>query len=121
MPSTKEFNHIVKGLRSQIEALAGLTVRKYRKQAARDGKRLLTSMKKDLKRWTDLLEQDALTTSDFEWLVKSQADSIKMSALERAGLALVRADTFKNSVFNLIIDATFDVILDGNEVPDTPA
>lgn len=109
----------MRGLRTQIEALAGLTVRKYRKQAARDGKRMLTAMKKDLKRWTDLLDQGALTPTDFEWLVNSQTDSIKMSALERAGLATIRADAFKKSVFNLIIDAAFDVILDEDD--STPA
>ncbi len=111
MPDTKEFNTLVRGLRKDIDALARLTVRKYRKEAAKDARKQLTAMKKDLKRWSNLLEKDLLTTDDFEFLVNSQQDSMKMSALKNSGLALIRADQFKFSFFNLVIDRTFDAVL----------
>ena len=111
MPDTKSFNSMVKNLYSQVESLAGLTVRNYKKDALRDGKKMIVRMKKDLRRWADLLEQDLLTTADFEWLVSAQASEAKMTALERSGLALARADHFKRSVVNLVIDQTFDFVI----------
>ncbi len=111
MPDTKQFNSMMKDLYGQVEALAGLTVRKYKKDAIKDSKKMLVRMKKDLKRWTTLLEEDLITTEDFEWLVQSQSAEVKMSTLEKSGLALVRADHFKVSVINLVIDSTFDFVI----------
>ncbi len=105
------FNAIVKDLRSQVNDLASLTVRKYRRQAARDARKMITAMKKDLRRWSNLLDQGLLTTEDFEWLVVSQSSSLKMTALEKAGLAQIRIDHFKSSVFNLVIDGVFEAVL----------
>ncbi|MEO1518645.1 MAG: hypothetical protein AAFV95_26765 [Bacteroidota bacterium] len=111
-----KFNKLIRNLRSDIDTLAGMSVRKYKRKAARDAKKMLTKMKKDLKRWADLLDEGRLTTSDFEFLVASQASSIKMSALERAGLAEIRVDHFRKSIINLIIDTVFDFILP--RIPD---
>ena len=111
MPETREFNKLIRNLRGDIDDLARLTVRRYRRQAAADARKSLTRMKKDLRRWTNLLEKGLLTTEDFEFLVNSQQDSMKMTALQQSGLALVRMDQFKYSFFNLIIDTIFDVIL----------
>ncbi len=111
MPDNREFNKLIRNLRGDIDDLARLTVRRYRKQAANDARKALTSMKKDLRRWTNLLEKDLLTTEDFEFLVNSQQDSVKMTALKQSGLALIRMDQFKYSFFNLIIDTIFDFIL----------
>ena len=80
----------MKELSSNVEDLTKLTVRKYQKDAKRDAQRLLKSMKKDLRRWTRQLERGDLTTMDFEFLVKSNVDTAKMSALESSGLALIR-------------------------------
>lgn len=113
---TPTFNSMIKNLRGEIEGLAKLTVRKYRRKAARDGKKMLTAMKTDLRRWSNLLEEDRLTTEDFEFLVLAQKDAIKMSALERSGLAKIRSDHFKFSVFNLIIDTVFDTVIPA--IPD---
>lgn len=111
MPDTKEFNKMIRGLRGDIDALARLTVRKYRKDASKDARKALTVMKKDLRRWSDLLEKGLLTTEDFEFLVNSQHSSLKMTALKNSGLALIRMDHFKFSFLNLIIDRTFDAVL----------
>jgi len=68
-------------------------------------------MKRDLRRWTRLLEKGDLTTEDFEFLVKSQVASTKMSALESSGLAEIRLDAYRSSIFNMIIDTIFGLAL----------
>lgn len=105
------FRKIMKELSGNVEALTKLTVRKYQKDAKRDAEKLLKGMKRDLRRWTRQLERGDLTTQDFEFLVKSNVDSAKMSALESSGLALIRLQAFRTSLFNLIIDTIFGLAL----------
>ena len=48
---------------------------------------------------------------DFEFLVKSNVDSAKMSALQSSGLALIRLQAYRNSMFNIIVDTIFGLAL----------
>lgn len=105
------FRKIMKELSGNVEDLTKLTVRKYQKDAKRDAEKLLKGMKRDLRRWTRMLERGDLTTMDFEFLVKSNVDSAKMSALESSGLALIRLQAYRTSLFNLIIDTVFGLAL----------
>ncbi len=105
------FRKIMKEMSSNVEDLTKLTVRKYQKDAKRDAEKLIKGMKRDLRRWTRMLEKGDLTTQDFEFLVKSNVDSAKMSALESSGLALIRLQAYRTSLFNLIIDTVFGLAL----------
>ena len=113
-----DFNGIIKNIRTEVETVAKLTVRKYRKQATRDARKMLTQMKSDLRRWSNLLDQGLINTEDFEWLVQSQVDSVKMAGLQKAGLAEIRVDHFKRTFINLIIDSFFDFILGSKVLAD---
>ena len=101
------FRKIMRELKNNTENLTLMTVRKYRQDAQRDANRLLQKMRKDLRRWTKLLEDGQLTTEDFEFLVQSNVDSAKMSALESSGLAEIRLRAYRSSLFNMIIDTIF--------------
>lgn len=105
------FRNIMKELSGNVEDLTKLTVRKYQKDAKRDAEKMIKGMKRDLRRWTRMLERGDLTTMDFEFLVKSNVDSAKMSALESSGLALIRLQAYRTSLFNLIIDTIFGLAL----------
>ena len=98
-------------LNGNVETLSKMTVRKYRKEAKRDAERMLKGMKKDLRRWTRLLEKGHLTTEDFEYLVKSNVASCKMGALESSGLAIIRMQAYRSSLFNMVIDTVFGLAL----------
>ena len=105
------FRKIMKEMSSNVEDLTKLTVRKYQKDAKRDAEKLIKGMKRDLRRWTRMLERGDLTTMDFEFLVKSNVDSAKMSALESSGIAIIRLQAYRTSLFNLIIDTVFGLAL----------
>ncbi len=105
------FRKIMKELSGNVEDLTKLTVRKYQKDAKRDAEKMIKGMKRDLRRWTRMLERGDLTTMDFEFLVKSNVDSAKMSALESSGLAVIRLRAYRTSLFNLIIDTIFGLAL----------
>lgn len=102
---------IMRELKGNVEGLTNMTVRKYRKEAKRDAERLLKKMRKNLRRWTKLLERGDLSTQDFEFLVQSNVASAKMSALEQSGLAAIRLQAYRTSIFNMIVDTIFDIIL----------
>lgn len=105
------FRKIMKELKGNVDDLTKMTVRKYRKQAKKDADRLLKDMRRDLRRWTRLLERGELTTMDFEFLVKSNVASAKMSALQQSGLAAIRLQAYRSSIFNMIIDTIFGIAL----------
>lgn len=104
------FSEIFVQLKQGVIGLAKITVSQYLNDAKKDGNDLLLEMKDDLERWTQMLITSELSTKDFEWLVNSEKDSIKMSALMQAGLSAIRVDQFKNSILNLIVNTVFSMI-----------
>ncbi len=67
-------------------------------------------MKDKLSRWTILLAEGKITAEDFELLVSAQKDLVEMTVLQRAGLAAIKIEQFKNSVINLITDTVFHAL-----------
>ena len=105
-----DINSLFSQLENGIVDLAKTTVKKFAKQAAADGKELLTIVKEDLTRWIRLLAEGKITKAELETLLIGQKDLVAMSALKRAGLALARIDEFKSGVFNLIINTITGLI-----------
>jgi hypothetical protein len=105
------FEQIFDEIKSQIAQLAKITVSKYATEAKKDADEFLESSREKLKKWTLLLAEGAIDTSEFEWLVNSQQGLAQMKLLTQAGLAQIRADQFKNAVLLVIVDVIFDKIL----------
>jgi hypothetical protein len=106
-----DFEQIFNDIKSQISQLAKLTVSKYATEAKQDAEEFLESSKEKLKKWTMLLAEGSIDSSEFEWLVNSQQGLAQMKLLTQAGLAQIRADQFKNAVLLVIVDVVFDKIL----------
>lgn len=104
------FADVFDKLKNDVANLAELTVKTYVKDAKKVAGNLLNALKTKLERWTLLLASGDLTTEDFELLVNSQKDLAEMEALKQAGLAAIRVDQFKDSVFNLIVDTVFHMV-----------
>jgi hypothetical protein len=100
----KEFQELFKEIEQQIVLLAQSTVSNYKEEAIEDAKEMLATMKADLIRWTGLLADNQIKINEFEWLVNSDKELVKMKSLEKAGLAASRTSAFGFSVVNLIID-----------------
>ena len=97
-------------IEKQILSLAKSSVSGDKKQAMADAKQILADLKTDLIRWTDLLAQKKIKVNEFEWLVNSDKELIKMKALENAGLATTRVSAFGQGVLNIIIDTTLSKV-----------
>lgn len=110
MATTIDFEDIFKTLKQKVEELAKMFLQHYTKQAVKDGKKFLEETKENLKRWTNLLMENRLTTQDFEWLVLSQKDLAEMVTLKQAGLSIIRIQQFRDSLLNLVVDTIFGLI-----------
>ena len=101
------FDKLVK----HLEDLVKNNWRNFRDAAEADGKAFLLETKEDLKRWTKLLSNGDLTREEFEFLVGSKEDLLRLNALKKLGLTKVRIQMFQTAVIGLIIDTTFDFFL----------
>lgn len=105
-----DFTQLFTELENGVIALAKASFKSYINEAEQDAKNLLDGMKDKLQRWVLLLSQGALTKDDFELLISAQKDLVEMAALEQAGLAEIKAEQFRDSVVNLIVDTVLTVI-----------
>lgn len=102
-----DFNDFLKSLENGIKELALTNWKEVENAAIADGQAFVNKTKADLERWTQLLASGALTKDDFEWLIAGKKDLAQMQALEKAGLSLVRAQRFQNSLISLVINTAF--------------
>ena len=101
-----EQKQLFKDMEQQFISLAESTVSNYKKQAVADAKQILADLKPNLIRWTALLADKQIKVNEFEWLVNSDKELMKMKALENAGLAATRIAAFGSGVINIVIDTT---------------
>ena len=101
--STFNFDALYESLKDGVISTAKQTVDNYVTQAESDGQQVLQSLKDDLQRWTQELENKQLTLDDFTYLLQEEKDLDEMVALKQAGLAEVQIDEFKNALVNMIV------------------
>lgn len=111
-----DMTQLLSDVETQIAALAQSTVSNFKTQAIADGNTLVNQVKDDVSRWTFLLASGQLKINEFEFLVSSQKDMVKMLGLEQAGLAQVRILHFSEGVLNIVIDVALRTVV-GNAIP----
>lgn len=102
------FTSIFSELKYDIEDLAKKTFADNKKEAEKDGKRILDVLKTQLQRYATGLANGDLTSKEFKDLLFGQKAEIEMVALKRAGISLVEADKFKSEVFNAIVTTVLE-------------
>lgn len=102
MPAT-DFSALFETLKKGVADLATTTLRDYVAQATTDGLNALNTMQTDLERWTEKLASGRLTIDDVRFLMQGKKELMQMKALQQAGLAQIRLDTFRNSLIDMVI------------------
>jgi hypothetical protein len=113
MPSFSDFTDELSG---EIKDLVQKSWKDLSSQATEDAGEFLKQSENDLKRWTRLLADRALTLQDFEFLVAAKKDLAALVALKRAGLAQVQLDRFLGGVIGAIINTASRVFLSEGRV-----
>lgn len=98
------FEVVLDKLKDEVTNIALSTIKNFKNESKRDALNLLEEMKENLRTWTLQLAEGKLSKKDFEYLVLGQKELIEMSALKQSGLSLIKADEFKNKLFNLVIN-----------------
>ena len=106
-----DFGKYFDKLLENLEDLVKNNWKDFLDAAEADGKAFLLETKEDLKRWTRLLSNGDLKREEFEFLVGSKEDLLKLKALKKLGLTKVRIQMFQSAVIGLIIDTAFDFFL----------
>jgi hypothetical protein len=102
-------------IEQQIITLAETTVSNFKNQAISDGKNLVSTIKTDIARWTNLLSTGQIKISEFEFLVGTEKSLTAMISLEQAGLAQLRIQNYLNGVLNIVTDVVLKKVI-GNTV-----
>ncbi len=105
-----DFNGFISSLEDGIKKLASETLGGHKDVAISDSKEFLEKTKKDLKKWTEELAMGELSQNDFKFLVAGKKDLAELHGLKQAGLTLVKIESFKNGVIDIIVKAAFNAI-----------
>jgi hypothetical protein len=105
-----DFKQIIDKLKDEVISLALSTFEKYKNEAKTDALKLLDELKGNLETWTLQLADGNLSKADFEFLILGQKELIEMNALKQAGLALIKADEFRNSLLKLVTNTILGLI-----------
>lgn len=104
-----EFKDFLRQLEEAAKQLIAASLSDFGDAALQDARAFLNRSKAALKRWVGKLAAGELSQEEFESLVRGQKDLAEMEALKQAGLALVRLDKFRKSLFDLVIDTALKV------------
>lgn len=104
------FQDILNTLKDEVGKLAVATFKDYKNEATADALELLNEIKGNLQTWTFQVAEGKLSKEDFEFLVLAQKELAEMRALKQAGLAMIKADEFKNSLLNLVSNTILGLI-----------
>lgn len=105
-----DFNAFMSSLEAGIKKLASDTLGGHKDVAINDSKEFLEKTKADLKKWTEELSRGYLSKDDFKFLVAGKKDLAELHGLKQAGLALVKIESFKNGVIDIVVNAAFNAI-----------
>jgi hypothetical protein len=118
-PQLPNMTEVFTDIEQQIITLAETTVSNFKNQAISDAKNLVSTIKADISRWTNLLSTGQIKISEFEFLVGTEKSLTAMISLEQAGLAQLRIQNYLNGVLNIVIDVVLKKVI-GNTVSPAP-
>lgn len=108
--TNEEFQLIIDKLKDEVIKLAIATFNNYKNEAQADALKLIEEMKENIKTWTFQLAGGEISKDDFEFLLLAQKELVEMKALKQAGISLIKADEFKNSLINLLAKTIIGLI-----------
>ena len=105
-----DFKKIFETLLESVKKIASEEFTEYRVEASEDVRDFLHECKDDLERWVTQLASGELSADDFEWLIKSKKEVLKLTLLKQKGLAQVKLDRFKDKLLQEIKKSILDVL-----------
>lgn len=108
--ATTDFSEIFDTMKAGVVELAKGTIKDYVSQATEEGQNALTSMREDLKNWTNQVAKGDMNIDDLKFLIEGSKELTEMRALKQLGIAQIQLDQFKSGLMNLIVGSISKLI-----------
>lgn len=97
------FDDIFKEIKDQVADLAKTELKDLADNATSDANDFLDNSKDKLAKWAKLFADHKIDQEELEFLVNSQLGLGEMKVLTNAGIAIIKAERFKNAVINIVL------------------
>jgi len=107
------FNKVFDDIKDQVGGLAEKDLKDFSSQGKEDAEAFLNQSRGKLEKWMQLLADKQIDEDEFAWLVESQKAAAQMGALRKANAGTMQAEKFRDSVFQITINAAVTAIAAG--------
>ena len=105
-----DFNQIFNDIKNQVGAEAKTDLKEFSDQGKQDAQAFLEQSRDRLEKWMQLLADKQIDEDEFGWLVESQKAAAQMEALRKANAGQMQIEKFRDSVFQITINAAASAI-----------
>jgi hypothetical protein len=105
------FNDFISTVQDDLLDFAKENLEEYKDELLKDGTLFFEKTKSDLERWTEGLASGALSTGDFEFLLRGRKDLAEMEALKQLGLSKIRITKITNGIIDVIAGSAIKTFL----------
>lgn len=105
-----DFNKIFDDIKQQIGAEAKTDLKEFSDQGKQDAEAFLKQSRDRLEKWMQLLADKQIDQDEFGWLVESQKAAAQMEALRKANAGSMQIEKFRDSVFQITVNAAITAI-----------
>jgi hypothetical protein len=108
-----DFNKIFDNIKDQVGAEAKTDLKEFSNQGKQDAQAFLDQSRDRLEKWMQLLADKQIDQDEFAWLVESQKAAAQMEALRKANAGSMQIEKFRDSVFQITINAALTAVTAG--------
>jgi hypothetical protein len=105
-----DFNQVFDNIKDQVGAEAQTDLKEFSDQGKQDAQAFLDQSRSKLEKWMQLLADKQIDEDEFGWLVESQKAVAQMEALQKANAGTMQIEKFRDSVFQITINAAVTAI-----------
>ncbi len=106
-----DFDQIKNDIFGQVAALAKTILGDRKDEIVNETKAFLEESEAEIKAWTEAFVSLKIPKNEYEMLVKTRIDLLKMKALTQAGMTLIQLDNFRQGVLDIVVKAASKAIL----------
>ncbi len=110
MPDKKEIQKALDGLDDQVITLVSDFVKRRRAHYEQAAKSLHDQLKKDTRRYAELLADEKISREDFEFLLQGRATQLKIELLAELAISKAKFEDIAVAILKLTIQTVFALI-----------
>ncbi len=106
----QEIQEALDGLDEQITTMVSDFVRRRRKHYEEAAKKLHTGLKKDVKRYAEMLDDKKINREDFEMLVQGRWAQVKIELLSEMSVSKAKFEDIAGEILKITFKAVLVII-----------